>query len=78
MLKLDEEINVVKNKLIPFKVYPNYLAKSESLETTLLKEAEQKAKKKFNRDTKDYKDKVVFKWQKEQQKIMKINPQGHL
>lgn len=63
---LDIEINIIKAKLTPFKENQEYTRKSESLKTLLIKEeSEQKLKKrrKYNRDAKDYRDNLVFKWQ---------------
>lgn len=66
LASLDFEINTIKSKLFPFKNEPEYIQKSDTLKAILIKEETEqkiKKKKKYNRDKKDYKDNVVFKWQ---------------
>lgn len=63
LIMLDCEINIIKDKLVPFKSEPDNSHRSDALKTIVIKEeTEQKNKKKrkYNRDLKDYKDKVVF------------------
>lgn len=63
---LDLEINGIRTKLIPLKDDQEYSRRSEALKTILIKEEngqKQKKRRKYNRDAKDYKDNLVFKWQ---------------
>lgn len=63
---LDLEINTIRSKLAPFKDDQEYIRRSEALKTILIKEEmeqKQKKRRKYNRDIKDYKDNLVFKWQ---------------
>lgn len=66
LLKLDEGVCILKNKLEAFKTQGEYKKKSEVLKKHLEKEvADQKSKKwkKYLGDVQDYKNTKVFKWQ---------------
>lgn len=67
LVRLDEEIKTIKDKLTPFKESTDYQDKSSSLLKILDKEDKDqriKKKKKYNRDLGDYQGVVVFEWQK--------------
>ena len=77
LTRLDNEIELVKDLLTPFKNGDEYANHSTILLKTLDKEEkEQKAKKKkkFIRDSEDYKSNLVFLWQK---KLSSNNESDH-
>lgn len=67
LVKLDDEIKLIKEKLNPIKEGEEYMEKSQSLLKVLEKEDKDqraKKKKKYNRDLIDYHGNLVFNWQK--------------
>lgn len=62
-----KELQEIKEKLLPHKSTPEYLSLSANLKSHLeKKEKDQRIKKqkKYTRDTSDYKNNLVFNWQK--------------
>lgn len=63
---LNDEVALVRDKLLQFKDQEIYKSKSDQLRQFLEKEdsdQRNKKKKKYNRDLADYSNKMVFKWQ---------------
>lgn len=77
MRSLNEEIILLKERLVPFMEQEVYKPKSNSLKTFLEKEDQDqklKKKKRYNPDFLDYSNKMVFKWQAKVDEPMEALP----
>lgn len=67
LLSIDKEIKEIKDKLLPHKSTPEYLSLSANLNSHLEKEVKDqptKKQKKYACDANDYRNNLVFNWQK--------------
>lgn len=79
LLKLDEEIGALKEKLVPFKNNDDYNKRSEVLKKTFRERGDRtknKENNKYPRDLEDYKNNNVFKWQSKEGPMGGPNPIG--
>lgn len=80
LLKIDEEMTILRDKLSPFKINEHYNKRSEILKKHLEKEeTDQRLKKKKHLiDLADYKNNKVFRWQNKEGSVGGNNPNGEV